>query len=90
MTTGESVTERTIVESVGSNAYYVTDGTIVATVATQGGAWLELRMNVAAARQLVERLQEQIQLLKKYRDESGPAEQAGDQQDIIASLGGAD
>jgi hypothetical protein len=86
MTTGEITTERTIVESVGSNAYYATDGTIVATVATQGGAWLELRMSEAAARQLAEHLQEQVRLLKKYRDEIGPAERVGDAQDIIASL----
>jgi hypothetical protein len=86
MTTDETVTGRAIIKSVAEDAYYVTDGTIVATVATQGGSRLELRMNEDTARRLAEQIQEQVRLLGKYRDETGPAVRVEDSQDIISAL----
>lgn len=76
MTTDAGRTETIIIEDVTGDAYYVTDGTIVATVATQGGSRVELRMGAESARRLAEQLQEQVRLAEAYRAEAEPAQGA--------------
>jgi hypothetical protein len=86
MTIDGIAAETLIIQGVAGDAYYVTDGTVVAAVERQDGSRIELRMNVESARRLAEQLREQVRLLEAYRAEAGPAEGVEGTSSVAATL----